>query len=196
MVARIAPCWVVALLLGCGESEPRLLNELGDPCRAAHDLCLDDASVQTCESGVWAERDCASVCAALGPAYGPTGCDLECVCELLDPSACTPSEATCLDADTLGVCDEGQELQPTPCSKVCAEAGLEEVGCLADEAGQASCWCTSEGTACEPSTPPMCVDDVTIAVCEAGAWAFVGCEAICGGPATCGALRQPVACDC
>lgn len=186
--------WFVALTLGCTESEPPLLDELGDPCRSAHDVCLDDDSVRSCESGVWAKRDCASVCAEIGPAYGPAGCDLECVCELLDPSGCTPSETTCVDEGTVAVCDDAQELQPSPCAEVCAAAGLDEVGCLEDDGG-ASCWCTSEGTPCESSTP-ACVDDATIAVCEAGIWTFVACEAVCGGPATCDPFQQPAVCSC
>jgi hypothetical protein len=195
MASRVLPWFAVSLMLGCTEREAPLLYELGDPCRSAYDYCLDDESVQSCESGVWVERDCASVCAELGPAYAPAGCDRECVCELLDPSACTPSETTCVDEGTVGVCDEAQALQPTPCSDVCADAGLDEVGCLEDE-GQASCWCTSEGTACDPSSMSTCVDDATIAVCEAGAWAFVECDVVCGGPAACESLQQPAVCGC
>lgn len=194
MIRRMLPC-LVMLLLGC--SEPLvLLDDLGDPCRSAYDYCLDDDSVRSCESGIWVERDCASVCAEIGPAYGPAGCDRECVCELLDPSGCTPSEFTCVDESSVAVCDEAQVLQSTPCSEVCADAGLDEVGCLEDELGEASCWCTSEGTPCEPSSTSTCVDDSTIAMCEAGAWAFVGCEALCGSPAACDPFQQPAVCAC
>lgn len=183
------------LIMACTENELPLIDNLGDPCRSAHDFCLDDDSVRSCEAGVWVERDCASVCAELGPAYAPAGCEFECVCVLVDPSGCTPSEATCVDEGTVAVCDAAQELQPTPCSDICADAGLSEVGCLEDE-GEASCWCTSEGTSCEPSSTPACVDDATIAVCEAGTWAIVECEVVCGGPATCDPFQQPAACDC
>ncbi|PRQ06855.1 hypothetical protein ENSA7_33930 [Enhygromyxa salina] len=190
------PCFAVALLLGCTEQEARLLYELGDPCRSAYKPCLDDDSALSCESNVWVERDCASVCAELGPAYGPAGCDRECVCELLDPSGCTPNEVTCVDESTVAVCDEAQQLQSTPCSDVCADAGLDEVGCLANEDGEQSCWCTSEDTPCEPSSMPTCVDDATIAVCEMGAWVFVECQMVCGGPAVCDPLQQPATCGC
>jgi hypothetical protein len=189
-------CFAVSLMLGCTEHQARLLYELGDPCRSAHKLCLDDDSALSCESNVWVERDCASVCAELGPAYGPAGCDRECVCELLDPSGCTPNEATCVDESTVAVCDEAQQLQPTPCSDVCADAGLDEVGCLENEEGEQSCWCTSEGAPCEPSSMPTCVDDATIAVCQMGAWAFVECQMVCGGPAACDPFQQPAACGC
>jgi hypothetical protein len=195
MTTRMFPCFAVAVMLGCSDSEPPLLYELGDPCRSAYDSCLDDDSVQSCESGVWVERDCAGVCAELGPAYGPAGCDQECVCELLDPSGCTPSETMCVDITTVAVCDDAQELQPTPCSDICADAGLDEVGCLEVD-GEQSCWCTSEGTPCEPSSMPTCVDDYTIATCEAGAWAFVECEVVCGGPAACDPFQQPAVCGC
>jgi hypothetical protein len=185
----------LSLLIACTDVEIPLLDELGDPCRSAYDHCLDDDSVQSCEAGVWVERDCASVCAELGPAYGPAGCDRECVCELLDPSGCTPSETTCVDEGTVAVCDETQELQSIPCADLCADAGLNEVGCLEVEE-VASCWCTGEGTSCEPSSAPTCVDDATIATCEAGMWAFVECEAVCGGPATCDPFQQPAVCSC
>lgn len=195
MRGRMLPGLVVSLMLGCAEMTAPLLEDLGDPCRSAYDFCLDDNSVQSCESGVWEKRDCASVCADLGPAYGPAGCDQECVCELLDPSGCTPTETTCVDEGTVAVCDEAQTLQATPCAEVCADAGLNEVGCL-DIEGEASCWCTSEGTTCEPSSSPTCVDDATIATCEAGTWTFVECGVICGSPATCDPYQQPAACDC
>jgi hypothetical protein len=196
MARRMLQCLTVSLMLGCTESEIPQLDQLGDPCRSAVDHCLDDDTVRSCESGVWVERDCASVCAELGPAYGPAGCDYECVCELLDPSGCTPSETTCVDAGTVAACDEAQELQASPCSDVCTDAGLNEVGCLEDDEGKASCWCTNEGTPCEPSSMPTCVDDATIAMCEAGTWAFVACETVCGGPAICDALQQPPVCGC
>lgn len=195
MFERLWPC-VVGLLLGCSESGPPLrLDQPGDPCRSPHDVCLDDDLVLSCAAEVWVERDCASVCADRGPAYGPAGCDRECVCELLDPTGCTPEEATCVDGDTVAVCDEAQELQSIPCSEVCADAGLNEVGCL-DVEGEAACWCTSEATACEPATEPSCVGNETIASCEAGAWVFAECEAICGAPAACDPFRRPAACDC
>jgi len=186
---------LLPLVIACSESAPSLFVDLGDPCRSAYHFCLDDDSVRACEAGVWVERDCASVCAELGPAYGPVGCDAECVCELLDPSGCTPSEASCLDDGTVAVCDEAQDLQPSPCSTVCANAGLSEIGCV-DHEGIAACWCTSEGTSCEPSTTPKCVDDATIAVCESGTWTFADCQVVCGGPAECDPFRWPAACDC
>lgn len=187
---------LLLLITACTEIEPaKPFDDLGDPCRTAYDICLDEDSVQTCEADVWVERDCEDVCAELGPAYVPGGCEFECVCVLADPSGCTPSEAICVDAGTLGVCDETQELQPTPCSDVCSDAGLNEVGCLEDE-GEAGCWCTNEGTSCEPSSMPTCVGAATIAMCEAGTWAFVGCDTVCGGPATCDPLQQPPVCDC
>jgi hypothetical protein len=196
MAGRILLCSLIALMAACTGNEPPILDQLGDPCRSAYDVCLDDDSVRSCEDGVWVERDCASVCAELGTAYGPAGCDRECVCELLDPSGCTPGEATCVDEGTVAVCDEVQQLQPTPCSEICADAGLHEVGCLTDEAGEASCWCTGEGTSCEASSAPACVDDGTIATCEAGTWTFFTCETVCGTPAACDPFRQPAACDC
>lgn len=195
MADRMLPCLLISLL-ACTDGELARLDDLGDPCRSAYDVCLTDDSVRSCEAGVWVERDCASVCAELGPAYAPAGCDQECVCELVDPSGCTPSETTCVDPNTVAVCDQTQELQPTPCADVCADAGLTEVGCLEDDEGKAACWCTSEGTSCEPSTTPKCVDDATIATCESGTWSFAECAAICGGPAACDPFGQPAACDC
>lgn len=187
---------LLPLLIACTDVEIPQLDKLGDPCRTAYDQCLDDDSVQSCEAGVWVERDCASVCAELGPAYGPAGCDRECVCELLDPSGCTPSETTCVDEGTVAVCDEAQQLQSSACADVCADAGLNEVGCLEVEEEEASCWCTSEGTPCDSSSAPTCVDDATIAMCEERMWAFVACEVACGGPAACDPYQQPAVCDC
>jgi len=95
--------------------------------------------------------------------------------------ACTESELSLLDKlgdpcrsaqGTVAVCDEAQALQPMPCADICAEAGLSEVGCLEHE-GEASCWCTSEGSPCESSSASACVDDATLVVCEAGTWALV-----------------------
>lgn len=186
---------LIRLTTACTADELPRLDNLGDPCRSIYDFCLNDDSVRSCETGVWVERDCASVCSELGPAYVHVGCEMECVCELLDPSGCTPSAATCVDEGTIGVCDEAQQLQPTPCSEVCADAGLNEVGCLEDE-DKASCWCTSEGISCEPSSMPVCVGDATVAMCMAGMWAFVECEAICGRPATCSPYQRPAGCDC
>lgn len=90
-----------------------------------------------------------------------------------------------MDEGTVAVCDEAQELQPRPCADICAEVGLNEVGCLGD-AGEASCWCTTEGTCCEPSSTPACVDDATLAACETA----------CGGPAACDPAQQPPVCVC
>jgi len=187
---------LITLITACTESELPLLDQLGDPCRSAYDKCLTDDTVRSCEAGVWVERDCASVCAELGPAYAPAGCDRECVCELVDPSGCTPSEATCVDEGTIAVCDEGQVLQPNSCSQICADAALHEVGCLTDVAGESACWCTSEGTGCEPSTTPQCVDQDTLGSCEGGIWTFVECSTICGAPAACDPFRLPAACGC
>lgn len=195
MIGRASLLSLLSLLVACAESELPLLDDLGDPCRSPYDVCLDDDSVRTCEAGVWVERDCASVCAELGPAYGPAGCDRECVCELLDPSGCTPDKATCMDEHTVAVCDQAQVLQPSACSDICADAGLNEVGCLEVE-DQASCWCTSEGTSCDPSSLPSCVDDVTLATCDTGIWTFVEYELLCGGPAVCNPFGQPAQCDC
>jgi hypothetical protein len=193
---RLLPSSALALLFACTEAEePPRLHELGDPCRVAYDACLDDDSVRSCVDGVWVERDCASVCADRGPAYAPAGCELECVCALVDPSGCTPGEATCMDEDTLAVCDELQDLQPTSCLQVCADAGLEPIGCREEE-DQANCWCTSEGTPCEASSTPRCVDEGSIAVCDGETWVFSECEAVCGHPAACDPFRQPAACDC
>ncbi len=192
MLERLLPG--LAVLLGCSEPLP-LLDDLGDPCRSAHDVCIDDDTVRSCESGVWVQRDCASVCAERGPAYEPAGCDRECVCELLDPSGCTPNETTCVDESRVAVCDATQVFQPHACSDVCADAGLAELGCREGDDGEASCWCTSEGTPCITSVP-ACVDDTTIATCEAGVWTFHACDAVCGGPAICDPFRQPAACTC
>ncbi|KIG18332.1 hypothetical protein DB30_01441 [Enhygromyxa salina] len=101
-----------------------------------------------------------------------------------------------MDESTVAVCDEVQQFQTTPCSDVCADAGLDEVGCLESEKGEQSCWCTSEDTPCDPSSVPTCVDDTTIAVCEMGVWAFVECEIVCGGPAACDPFQQPATCGC
>jgi hypothetical protein len=172
------------------------LDEIGDPCRDAYDHCLDDVSVRSCQSGVWTERSCDSVCADQGPAYVASGCDDECACVLEDPDGCTPGESVCLSDELLGTCDDTQTLQQRPCTEICADAGLEPVACVEGQNFEpAGCWCTAAGTACSDE-PDRCVDESTLASCEAGVWAILDCPSACGGSGSCDPLGVPAVCDC
>jgi hypothetical protein len=195
--------WLVVVLVlasapGCEDPRPPVLDQIGDPCRAAYRVCLDDDSVRRCEDGMWAVADCEQVCAELGPAYLADGCDGDCVCVLADADGCTPGETACLDDDTLGICSPSQGWEPSLCEQRCAASQLESLGCLDPTVAStdpAACWCTAEGTACA-ATAPSCVDDSTLARCVDGVWVFEDCTLDCGGPAPCDPWRSPAACAC
>jgi hypothetical protein len=170
---------------------------VGDPCRVGIPTCVDDVSVLRCEARTWAITDCETVCAELGPSYLSDGCDDDCVCVLMDPTGCAPSESICIDEYTLARCNDQQIWEPTLCEELCTAAGLLSVGCLDQTADvEPTCWCTGEGAACADAAP-SCVDDSNLAICVEGTWVFEDCTSSCGNSAaTCDPWQQPVACDC
>jgi hypothetical protein len=196
MIPRIVRAFaLLGLASGCGPTDAPQLDAIGDPCRTAYDVCLDESSVRSCVDGVWAERECTAICSELGPAYVADGCDRECVCVLADPDGCVPGQTECIDAESVGLCDEQQIVQALVCTDVCAASGLASLGCLVDAEEPANCWCTAEGTPCDGAAP-TCVDEITIASCEADVWVFEECADVCGGQGRCDSLQSPAACEC
>jgi hypothetical protein len=189
---------VFASLSACEDSRPSVLDQVGDPCRATHQTCFDDDSIQRCEDGVWAVADCQQVCAEVGPAYVADGCGDDCVCVLADPNGCTPGETACMGADTLGTCSPMQGWESSSCEQRCAASQLGSIGCLdptVDSTDSAACWCTAEGTACS-AAEPTCVDDSTLGRCIDGVWVFQDCSVECGGLTQCDPWGSPAACAC
>ena len=191
----------VTLLASCieedGEGLDKLL-ELGDPCRTDYGFCIDETTAQRCVDQIWTSVGCADVCAELGPAYVADACVDDCVCVLADPSGCVPRETTCISESDLGVCNDVQVLETVECNDVCVDAGLESIGCVApvDIGESASCWCTGEGTPCDPESPPVCADSRRLARCESATWTVEDCAETCGGPAQCIAWAVPSFCEC
>jgi hypothetical protein len=195
-------CGLLGLVLGCtaadgaDEKPLPLLYDVGDPCRTADRHCTDDATVVLrCVDDEWTLVSCEEVCGEQGPAYRADGCTNDCVCVLVDPDGCTPQESECVADDAVAVCSDAQAWASFECVEVCAEVGLESLGCLVDEDLE-SCWCTAEGTPCEDGAVPVCVDTVNLARCEAGVWVFEDCSESCAGEAACVAWASPPACEC
>jgi hypothetical protein len=192
---------VAALAGGCGGDSPPRLDQPGAPCRGNDHRCVDEATVTRCEDDVLVETNCDIVCAELGPAWIADGCDGECVCTPADPSGCSPGETDCVNEQTLEQCDDSQVRHAIDCEQLCAANGLSSVGCsvTANEITgdlTAACWCSGEGTPCDPTSPAMCVDETSLATCEDGEWVFDDCAEICGAPSQCVAWQTPVACEC
>lgn len=196
--------WVLlaaALTQGCGGDPPPRLGEPGDPCRGNGHRCVDEVTVTLCEDDVLVETDCDRVCAVLGPAWISDGCDGECVCLPADPSGCWPGETDCVNGQTLEQCDDRQVWQAIDCEQLCAAEGLSSVGCsmTAHEITgdpTAACWCSGEGTPCDPTNSAICVDQTSLATCEDGEWVFDDCTEICGAPSQCVPWQTPAACAC
>jgi hypothetical protein len=188
---------LLTLLLSCGDAGPVELDEIGDPCRSNYSFCVDPSSVQRCEHGIWTVAPCETVCGELGMAYVSEGCDETCDCVLLDPEGCTPGDSVCANGSEVSVCDGAQLWSNFECLSVCGDSGLASVGCMAETEGTpASCWCTSEGTACEPGDASICVDEAALAVCVDGAWVFQACGDICNGSGICVPSGDPHECAC
>ncbi len=199
---RVRLVLLAALTQGCRGADPApLLDQLGDPCRGSRHSCVDEASVVRCEGDILVETDCDAVCAGLGPAWIADGCDGECVCVLADPSGCWPGEADCVNEQTLEQCSDSQTWEAFDCEQLCAAMGLSSVGCAEqtdDLSGDptATCWCSGEGTPCDPTTSPICIDETSLAICENGSWVFQDCAEICGELSQCVPWQVPATCAC
>lgn len=190
---------IIWLMLACscadGDDARPLLFDVGDPCRSAIQYCVDDTTVQRCVDDVWTLTACDDVCGELGPAYVSDGCENECSCVLADPLGCVPDDTACTGNDSVNICTETQEWQSLVCTEVCADIGLKSLGCIADD-DEEDCWCTVEGTPCESSASPACVDAMTLAQCIAGTWVFEDCTQQCQESAQCVAWGDPPFCGC
>lgn len=196
-MARTAAIFAVLLLFGCSEEPPRLID-LGDPCRSAGHVCVDDEMVEVCEDNVWALSSCEVVCSELGPAWIPDGCEVQCECVLADPDGCTPGETLCVDESTVRTCSDTQAWQDATCQDVCAAEALNSAGCrMGDEMWMKpdACWCTSEGTPCADEEP-ACIDEQTLAHCEGDVWVFEDCTQSCGGAGVCDLFADTDTCAC
>jgi hypothetical protein len=194
---------VVSVMLfsssACSEtSEPVWLDDIGDPCRSdSYSVCVDSLHVERCEDDVWAVTSCDVVCAEMGMAYVAEGCDETCICTLKDPMGCTPGETVCASSDELSICDGAQLWSNFDCATVCADAGLASVDCVVGtDDVPASCWCTSEGTACDPADASICVDEAVLAVCVDEVWVFQSCNDICEEAGMCLPSSAPHECTC
>lgn len=190
------------MALSCSEADPApRLDQPGDPCRGREHRCVDEHEVTRCESDILVETDCNEVCAELGPAWISDGCDGKCVCVPADPAGCWPGEANCVNEQTLQRCRDSQTWEAIDCEERCAAMGVSSVGCIeqADELtgdSTADCWCSGEGKPCDPTTPALCVDDTSLAVCEDGSWVFQECAEICGTTSQCVPWQTPAFCEC
>ena len=190
-----------ALVSGCVEFEhrgpPTPNHEIGDPCGAASDSCIDERTVQRCVNGVWTALDCDDVCTSSGPAY-PTGVCVEetCECALADPNACIPGDTTCEGPSALSTCSDSQTWEITDCDEICQESGLTAVGCVEGFDEASACWCSSEGTPCDPTTSAICADSVTLAKCIRHKWVFEDCETSCAKGGICVGWETPSFCKC
>lgn len=196
---RIRRVCLLTLLLSsaCGDVEPVSLNDIGDPCRSDYSFCVDPSSVQRCEDGIWAVASCEAVCGELGMAYVSAGCDETCDCVLADPEGCAPGDTVCASATEVSVCDDAQLWSNFDCGSVCAGSGFASLGCVAEaEDAAASCWCTSEGTACDTEDATICVDEAALAVCVDGIWMFQSCADICSGAGMCVPSADMHVCAC
>ena len=200
MIKRLGASVVVWFLAtACGEGAPTPLLDIGDPCRSAAEICVDDELVEVCEDEVWAIVSCDQLCAELGPAWIGGGCDDSCVCTPADPNGCTPGASTCVDDDRVGTCDETQTWEEVSCEELCADQGLNSAGCREGDAmwmKPDECWCTTEGTTCSAGAEPNCVNDQILASCEGEVWVFEDCAQSCGGSGSCDPFAEVDICSC
>ncbi len=193
---------LICVTVGCSEAQeepPPPLLELGDPCRTTLRYCIDEQTVQLCEDDVWTVKTCDEACAELGPAYVADACvDDDCSCALADPDGCVPGQTSCTADNSVSVCSDAQSWESVACDELCAESGLLSRGCIAGIDDVAGCWCTSEGTPCDSTAPPVCADSVSLARCEDGLWSFEDCAASCASPSEgqCIAWATPAYCAC
>jgi hypothetical protein len=193
----------VAMLMSCGDSRERLDQE-GDPCRTVFGFCIDDEQAMLCIDEVWTARDCDEVCAAEAPGVVSDGCEAtnqiegDCVC-LPPPGGCTPGEAQCADDTQIDFCSDDWSWSSHLCTDVCAALPTHTIslGCDWDELTEsASCSCTSAGTPCSDETP-VCIDDSTLASCEAGVWSWINCADSCNEDAfSCVPALGGASCTC
>jgi hypothetical protein len=150
MRLRLATLFILACC-ACGPEDeyPPLLDQAGDPCRSPYPSCLDDEMVRECVDNVWVDRSCEESCAELGPAMLSIGCVIDgplesCAC-VPEPGACAPATTACESDTELGYCDTEQVWVVYDCESLCASslATPISVGCMADEAGDAACWCVA-----------------------------------------------------
>lgn len=146
----------LVLLVACegpGDTDSPLLDQVGDPCRAIHSVCVDPDTARECLDGVWTDIGCGQSCSSRGPAMISEGCaettvdgwPVEgCVCEP-EPGACAPGTTACESDTEIGYCDEQQVWTIHDCTEVCSAslATPVSVGCQPDEDGTAACWCVA-----------------------------------------------------
>jgi hypothetical protein len=192
---------MAALTQACSADAAPRLDQPGDPCRGDEHRCVDEHTVTRCANDIIVETDCDDVCAELGPAWSADGCDDQCICVPADPSGCWPGTTNCVNEQTLEQCSDNQIWEAIDCDELCAAAGRSSVGC-AEQADEltgdptADCWCSGEGTPCDPATSPTCVDETSLASCEDGSWVFQDCAEICGAPSPCVPWQTPASCSC
>lgn len=183
MRGRAGLC-LLAGLLACVELPPPL-NQEGDPCRTLTEVCAGEDTVLTCEVDRWVSRTCEEVCAATGPGLESLGCepnklgDEACACA--PPSGgCEPGEASCASEQILDLCTQDWEWMEFECAEVCSKQDARlSLGCVEDTELGPACSCTFAGASCEGELP-RCVDEGTLASCEAGGWAYRDCTVECG----------------
>lgn len=175
---RGLPFCAALLALAC-ESEPApvVWDQVGDPCNSPA-WCTDEGVLRECQERRWADVDCDARCAAEG--LQNAGCKLElqgarCLCE-----AC-PGPLTCLDADTIEICSNGEKVSQS-CTEHCLAAGYDTAhGCHTNLDQVAACQC-SHTTTCTAEGQAGCVDWTQLATCQSGAWSVVDCTVTCNDP--------------
>jgi len=171
-------CFVLAALLACVEA-PAVLDNEGDPCRTLERNCVGDHTLLRCEAEQWTSTSCDEICAATGPGLTSLGCEPkginedDCACAP-PPGGCEPGAASCASEDQLDLCTLDWEWTTLECDE-----GLISLGCVEGSEG-AACSCSAEGSSCTDELP-RCVDEETLAHCEAGTWTYRDCSEECGG---------------
>lgn len=166
------------VVVGCDDPGALEIEE-GSRCGDMRDHCADDHTLLSCVDRVWEAVPCSEICSVdHAVALGCLDRDDGDVCECEWPT-CGSRGSTCLSFDEMGACVEGiWEL--VSCEQTCAtqEPSLASAGCRFGIDG-AECSCTAEGAPCPVEGERMCDGQVTLAVCENGAWAISECAGSC-----------------
>lgn len=201
MICQALTC----VVLGCGADEllssPSPIAEEGQPCVSLERTCANDTQLLVC-SRFWSLVDCAAVCASSGRRL--LGCVLDegpdrCACLADEEDQCLAGDTVCGGPETLLRCDAEGRFTELDCPSLCAEKGMQSLGCGATITGQASCSCSLEGGGCSPDGVARCDGRNSLLRCDQGVWASQDCQLSC--PRRNGSCRSPVGpaqprCEC
>lgn len=181
-------------------------REVGDPCRAEPDACIEGRSLWVCEEGEWSRTDCKQHCDDLGMKTDgclvtATGDACSCIAPPVEPEMCGSEETdppTCLGVHDIQRCIDGKRIVEL-CADSCAAFGFYSRGCLYDPMLEHdACYCVDVGEQCERIGYATCATDTAWTICDDGRWRVQECAEACAPMVGFACHRAPdgAECDC